>query len=330
MSNTEMVSVPRGLAERIAQICMFTMYKEDYRAISEILSQPADQHHDEPVAWLRRCLKGERAGCIEQGGPGEANNPEYWSPAFPVYERPDPGEVERLREGISKHWKVVCDQRAELDTLRAHLAERDALLSEIRGDITSRGWNGGCSIPSRIDLALLSASAEPSAPVERDERAEFEACIRREWPMAPISRKRDLLPKGDPCYGDYCDEPLQRAWVGWQMRAALERKSPTAPDDDQPCDLATWKRRAIEAESKLRTYDPQVVELGERAMQAILVDPKPAQLVLTKCRLCDQLQSDLTARDERIDKLEQALRSSPCVGAGAQILAHMESRGERS
>ena len=64
---------------------------------------------------------------------------------------------------------------------------------------------------------------EGCAPVERDERTEFEACIRREWPMAPISRKRDLLPKDDPCYGDYCDEPLQRAWVGWQMRAALER-----------------------------------------------------------------------------------------------------------
>ncbi len=60
--------------------------------------------------------------------------------------------------------------------------------------------------------------------VERDERAEFEVSVRREWPMAPISRKRDLLPKDDPCYGDYCDEPLQRAWVGWQMRAALERK----------------------------------------------------------------------------------------------------------
>lgn len=67
-------------------------------------------------------------------------------------------------------------------------------------------------------------SAEPSAPVELDERAQFETCIRREWPMAPISRKRDLLPKDDPCFGDYCDEPLQRAWVGWQMRAALERK----------------------------------------------------------------------------------------------------------
>ncbi|MCE0931673.1 hypothetical protein [Pseudomonas monteilii] len=72
---------------------------------------------------------------------------------------------------------------------------------------------------------------------------------------------------------------------------------------DELCDLATWKRRAIEAESKLRTYDPQVVELGEKAMQALLADPKPNELVLTKCKLCDQLQADLTERDERIDTL---------------------------
>lgn len=42
----------------------------------------------------------------------------------------------------------------------------------------------------------------------------------------------------------------------------------------------------------------------------------------------DQLQADLTARDEQIDQLQQALRRSPCIGAGSQILAFMESRGE--
>lgn len=79
-------------------------------------------------------------------------------------------------------------------------------------------------------------------------------------------------------------------------------------DTDELTDLATWKRRAIEAESKLRTYDPQVVELGERAMQALLAEPKPSELVLTKCKLCDQLQADLTERDERIDQLQQQPR----------------------
>ncbi|MFT8234884.1 hypothetical protein ACLNBI_25525, partial [Pseudomonas guariconensis] len=50
-SNTEMVSVPRALAERISNICMFTMYKEDWRALSEILAKPAQQRQGEPVAY---------------------------------------------------------------------------------------------------------------------------------------------------------------------------------------------------------------------------------------------------------------------------------------
>lgn len=77
---------------------------------------------------------------------------------------------------------------------------------------------------------------------------------------------------------------------------------------DALTDLATWKRRAIEAESKLRTYDPQVVELGEQAMQSLLANPKPNELMLTKCRLCDQLQADLTERDQRIDQFEQVMQ----------------------
>lgn len=87
-------------------------------------------------------------------------------------------------------------------------------------------------------------------------------------------------------------------------------------EHDELCDLVTWKRRAIEAESKLRTYDPQIVKLGERAMQVLLADPKPAQLVLTKCRLCDQLQTDLTERDEQIDRLRTI---------GARLVFHVNN-----
>ncbi|MHC8321189.1 hypothetical protein ACYZT4_10890 [Pseudomonas sp. GB2N2] len=84
--------------------------------------------------------------------------------------------------------------------------------------------------------AALDATANP-APLEystagraitvgsqerrTDEREEFIAWVRREWPQAPLSNVRDLLPKNDPRYGEYCDETLQRAWVGWQARAAL-------------------------------------------------------------------------------------------------------------
>ncbi len=106
-------------------------------------------------------------------------------------------------------------------------------------------------------------------------------------------------------------DPPQDPWktrrIAERINSALsEREKPSEPDE--LTDLATWKRRAIEAESKLRTYDPQVVELGEQAMQALLANPKPSELVLTKCRLCDQLQADLTARDQQIDALRQGMK----------------------
>lgn len=65
MSNTEqMVSLPRVLAERIAQICMFSMFKEDYLAISVILAQPAAQHQVDPD----RALKDALFACLAAGG----------------------------------------------------------------------------------------------------------------------------------------------------------------------------------------------------------------------------------------------------------------------
>lgn len=76
-------------------------------------------------------------------------------------------------------------------------------------------------------VAYLEFGAEQPAPVAvvLDEKDEFVTWVRREWPQAPLSNVRDLLPKDDPRYGEYCDEALQRAWVGWQARAAVIAKS---------------------------------------------------------------------------------------------------------
>ena len=74
-------------------------------------------------------------------------------------------------------------------------------------------------------VAYKEFTSQPAAvSVALDERAEFVAWVRREWPQAPLSNVRDLLPKSDPRYGEYCDESLQRAWVGWQARAAMPGK----------------------------------------------------------------------------------------------------------
>jgi len=148
----------------------------------------------------------------------------------------------------------------------------------------------------------LSASAEPSAP-------KCKAC----GDTGTIDdTSKDALPDG--LY-------VERGLVACTACEGL----------DEPTDLATWKRRAIEAESKLRTYDPQVVELGERAMQALLAEPTPKELVLTRCKLCDQLQADLTERDEEVDRLRAAIakaRKTICLPKSIESLldSAMEQR----
>jgi len=179
-------------------------------AIEDLLAKPSEQHQGEPVHMVR-----PHGSCCWEETSGEGldiclSMPEEYE-IRKLYTLADPGEVERLREGISKHWKVVCDQRAELDTLRAQRAKWDALLRDILNDITGRGWSGGCAIPSRIESAL-SGSAEPSAPVERDERAEFEKWF--------DDRSKDWAFPSEAIKGVARDND----WSVWQARAALERK----------------------------------------------------------------------------------------------------------
>lgn len=115
------------------------------------------QVQGEPVAWRYRHAKPgmswfftespDASGCLVDGFEYEVS---------PLYVRADPGEVERLREGIAKHWKVVCDQRAEIESLRGQLAK------VVR--------SGALTAPEHealeAECCALSASAEPSAPIE--------------------------------------------------------------------------------------------------------------------------------------------------------------------
>lgn len=109
-------------------------------------------------------------------------------------------------------------------TCHACFAERKALW--MHGSIIAGG-------PNQIEHTkdcwaeqarnLFSARAEPSAPVEIDERAEFEAA----W-SARIERLR-IRERGNEFYrvqpNDlYRWSNVQDAWELWQARAALERK----------------------------------------------------------------------------------------------------------
>ncbi len=118
--------------------------------------------------------------------------------AVPVVERQEPVGFVTRRSGKFGAWLHSSHRQAE--------------------NFDSTAINGG---PGNSEI--LAVYTSPPAPVAVDERAEFVAWVRREWPQAPLSNVRDLLPKNDPRYGEYCDETLQRAWVGWQARAYLDK-----------------------------------------------------------------------------------------------------------
>lgn len=109
------------------------------------------------------------------------------------------------------------------------------------------------------------------------------------------------LYKAPPACPDLCDVVLQILKVSVNIPDRLYARAKHLAKNPTAVEVATWKRRAIEAESKLRAYDSNL-------LADLFVDPKPSEMVLTKCRLCDQLQADLTARDEKLDQTQELLR----------------------
>lgn len=78
---------------------------------------------------------------------------------------------------------------------------------------------GGLALEVRRVADALSASADPSTPVERDERADFES-----W----VATRKVCTHKGAKLHkdrsGSYLDYRINDRWLTWQARAALERK----------------------------------------------------------------------------------------------------------
>lgn len=230
--------------------------------------------------------------------------------------------ADQLLEKVQWGLTHLTEAQARLvDSLRAKLADREVLL---RGAafLAERLKRSNLTMRREYLAELLgylsdfSASAEPGAGAEHCESEEIGRVVYAGPNRKTVTIRCKLCGHHTIEHGHVIERRLQCCECGSKAFFILlpsekldpeNNEAPPAGIDDLT-DLATWKRRAIEAESKLRTYDPQVVELGEQAMQALLAEPKPNELVLTKCRLCDQLQADLTKRDQRIDQLEQQPR----------------------
>lgn len=273
------------------------------------MGKETEQHQREPAAYIEAEDLRKIAAGAQWGGPvwgRQAKEP--FLPRVPVFTHADSGEVERLTEQLevanqaiayaarqAEEKQKVADAlmadakqfRAERDTLRAQLAELEALHGGELG-LPKEGWPAyhkrkmeslrdltaghyerklaerdallrevieSSSANNKIygkHLAALSASAEPSerekqalqdekrlgierlpaepsAPVEIDERAAFEAWFRgtglaQAWGGAEETPDKYLTRygAGGEYYSGCC---VQSRWEGWQARAALERKS---------------------------------------------------------------------------------------------------------
>ncbi|HGY9625399.1 TPA: hypothetical protein ACOJM5_001760 [Pseudomonas putida] len=138
-------------------------YEPAWAAIkARVTGQPAEQRQGEPVApKLKKprytptpCRFGGKDGYYQVGGVlvydslaeaqayADRKNAELAQRYYEALEHTDPGEVERLRETLElvreqrdNELRTNIDLEKERDTLRAQLAERDALLRDKSGDL---------------------------------------------------------------------------------------------------------------------------------------------------------------------------------------------------
>lgn len=195
----------------------------------ELMVAAAPKHQGEPVALPAR--KKTTAGLLSDSNTYNLG----WNACLdeiaklgPLYTNPvptDPAEVDRLAILLRQ---VQVKHAQERDTLRTQLADTYALLREIHD-----GTLSGYERYSKIE-ATLSASAEPSAPAEVDERAEpkpdaWRASINGNWEY--FRSYEQALKELRQWQSDYLPEELEEAKADGlyepepiYSRAALERK----------------------------------------------------------------------------------------------------------
>lgn len=196
--------------------------------------KPAEQHQGEPVAWRvgSQIFQQEHLARMHSGGVNK--------PVEPLYAHADPGEVEQHIKRRMEMAEQKTELHRQIEALRAQLAEAHALLrhreemlakvaggwpihiftkdNPLRiktcGEVMAYSVDGGMMTTFDPEKMQLSASAEPSAPVEIDERAEFEKHY--------ASKNEGYCPSAFD--GEYDWHDAQPCWESWQARAAMEKK----------------------------------------------------------------------------------------------------------
>jgi hypothetical protein len=135
------IDVP--LADRLEDIAQDLTFMKDRNTIREaiaLLAAPVVEHQpvNERAAFEKFCIDQadrfqpdlSRRGShpeSEYQRPSVQGHWEVWQARAAIYALPEFAElqatIDKLREGIAEHWKVVCDQRAEIERLKGGQGE---------------------------------------------------------------------------------------------------------------------------------------------------------------------------------------------------------------
>lgn len=188
-----------------------------------------EQRQWEPVAMpMRKRVPSDRATAWNARIEGFNECLDQVERLGPLYSIAGHEEFERLREGLESHLQTVCDQRAELDELRAQLAERDALLREVG----NRHWpNVGLdlSVDIVVKIQALSASADSGTLVDAHFREHFEKILPVPpgitWSKADQNYKKSKM----SCCPLSHLASYQSAWRAWCARGHLDHHASHSP-----------------------------------------------------------------------------------------------------
>lgn len=201
-------------------------------AVAMKLREVIEQNQGEPVAWLRIPSDAplQLAFLNYDSKHSEIDIENALSHGFTVkrlYTHADAGELERLSSELAvtkKLYSEACqasydfgEMQQQIDTLRAQLSKRDALLRKAQSfveawDDDSQEW---MDLSSAISNAL-SGSAEPSPPVERDDPCN--------WNDQQVMDFLGVALRNVDLQGEVRLSEIRQGFQFMKERSALERK----------------------------------------------------------------------------------------------------------
>ncbi len=279
-SNTETVGVPRELLERLDLGKNTATALAALPALRALLAQSA-QHQGEPVAVLYA-----NGAVLTKADCGDVFDI-CCKIETPLYTHADPGEVERLREALAAQQRIhqrYSDAMCEMGELLG-IPEDDQCTPAVIDAVRSMHAKLGEVEQLRADLARMRANYADALEASRGFWQDRDR-------MDKQAAERDALLR-EAAYHATRMEPMSASCLN-RIDAVL----------DAGAGLSAPKCKACADTGVIDEKEKDELSSGhyaERGLVACKQCEEPT--ALSKCALCDQLQADLTARDELIDQL---------------------------